>query len=109
MAKEASKADKNKKTSASQAMTKKELKTYLADLSDKMKNEELPHLHTLVALDHLFRLPNARKLFDEELTSQAKQLWNELKSTGIDLTDPPVLFGTDNLPMEEGALDGMDA
>ena len=84
----------------SQTMTKKEVKTYLADISEKLAEAELPHLHTLVALDRLFRLPNAREIFDEDLSSQAKQLWHKLKASGIDLTDPPLLFGTDNLKDE---------
>lgn len=84
----------------SQSMTKKEVKAYLAELTEKLSEEELPHLHTLVALDRVFRLPNAREIFDEELTGQAKQLWNQLKSSGIDLADPPLLFGTETLKEE---------
>jgi hypothetical protein len=41
----------------------------------------------------MMRLPNAAELFDDELKAQMKDLWIKLKSTGIKLTDPPLLFG----------------
>jgi hypothetical protein len=50
------------------------------------------YMHSMILLDQLFRDPSARELFDADLKEQAKDLWLKIKSTGLQLNDPPLLF-----------------
>ena len=73
--------------------TREEIKVFLADIAQRVLRSDAPLTHSLVAIDRLLRLPNAAELFDEDIKRQLRDLWIKLKSTGLQLSDPPMLFG----------------
>lgn len=84
--------EKNKK------YTKQEVKGFLADISEHVKEEQGKvsqgnYLHSMLALNELLAQPNAEKLFDDNLKSQAREIWLKFKASGAELNDPPLLFG----------------
>ncbi|MBL7661701.1 hypothetical protein JNK13_03005 [bacterium] len=74
-------------------MTKDEIKTYLTEIETQLTGNQLPSIHALLALDGVFRLPNAHEMLDEEVKTHAKNVWNKVKAAGLHLEDPPILFG----------------
>ena len=78
---------------AAPKMTKKEVKAYLAEIEKKVIDREGADMASLVAINNLLNQPNAEQLFDDELRKQVKDLWVKLKSGGIQVDDPPLLFG----------------
>lgn len=85
-----------------QAYSKKEVQAFLADIAEKVVDSHGSYLHSILALNHLMRLPNASELFDEALKEQGRDLWLQLKSVGLQITDPPLLFGAPD-PQADGA------
>ena len=82
--------------------TKEELQAFLADIEEKVVESNEAYLHSIVALNELLSLPNAADLLDDELRSRVKDLWIKLKSSGVHLNDPPLLFGLpENFGKEE--------
>jgi len=73
--------------------TKKELAEFLEKIAENVIDQDKSYIHSMLALDRVFRQPNAEKLLDENLKEQARDLWLQIKSTGIQITDPPILFG----------------
>ena len=83
--------------------TREEIVVYLTEIAKKVLDTKSSYLHSMLALNELLRLPNAGELFTGDLKDQARDLWLKLKSTGIQINDPPILFG---LPKEFTPEDG---
>lgn len=81
--------------------TKQDVQEFLAQISEKVVKNPGSYFHCMLALNSLLRLSNAAEIFDQNLKEQAKDLWVKLKSTGLHLTDPPLLFG-----IPQGQVDG---
>ncbi len=73
--------------------TKKDVQEVLDTVARRLLESHTSHLHSTLMLNTVLRLPNASELLDEKLKAQAKDLWTKLKSTGLQLVDPPLLFG----------------
>lgn len=73
-------------------MTKKELTSFLAEIEKQVVASDKNYLPSMLALNEVLRQPNAAKLLDKALKDQARDLWVKIKSTGLELTDPPILF-----------------
>jgi hypothetical protein len=92
---------KNKTTGTeNKKLTKKDITAFLADISENLEASSNGCIHSVLALNGLLRQPNAEKLFDEATKKQAQEIWIKIKSTGLQLGDPPLLFG---LPLTEEA------
>ena len=74
-------------------ITKQQVKAYLADIEKKVIDREGADMASLVAINDLLNLPNAQDLLDDQLRTQLKDLWIKLKAGGIQVDDPPLLFG----------------
>lgn len=86
--------DSSKQSSESaKTYSKKELKAYIADLEERVVNTSGAHLHSLVAINEILRSPGVDSVLDEGMKGQLKDLWIKLSSAGIQLTNPPLLFG----------------
>ena len=75
------------------AYTREDVQAFLSEIAERVISSNNAYLHSVLALDHLLREPNAAELFDGDLKEQARDLWVKLKATGLQLNDPPVLFG----------------
>ena len=81
--------------------TREDIKAFLEEISARIADKSVPIFHTELALNSLLRLPNAVSLFDAELIKHAKEIWLNIKASGVQLVDPPLLFGE---TAEVGAL-----
>lgn len=72
--------------------SKKDVEDALVTIAKKVVESHAGFVHSMIFLDHLLRLPNARDLFDKDLKNQARDLWLKVKSAGFQLNDPPILF-----------------
>jgi hypothetical protein len=81
------------KGNTSHGYSKEEVKSYLADIERKLVESSGAYMHSLVALNEILRHPDVPAILDQELKSQLQDIWIKLKSTGIQLADPPLLFG----------------
>lgn len=89
------------KTTPGHSYSKEELKTYLAEIERKVIESNGAYMQSLMAINELLRHPDVPGLLDSELKSQMQDVWIKLKSTGIQLADPPLLFG---LPQNFGEV-----
>ncbi len=78
---------------AAPAITRADVRAFLAEIAAQVATGKAPTLHTMLALNGMFRLPNAKEIFDEELKKEAHDLWMKVKSAGLQVLDPPLLFG----------------
>lgn len=74
-------------------LNKKQVRAYIADIESKVAADQGADMASLIALNHLLTMPNAEKVLDEDLRRQLKDLWQRLKAKGVQLDDPPLLFG----------------
>ncbi len=72
--------------------TREDIVAFLNEISQNIVASSSSYFHSMLALNTLLRLPHARTVFDKELVDQARDLWVKLRSTGLHLTDPPLLF-----------------
>ncbi|MCB0322163.1 MAG: hypothetical protein KDD69_01285 [Bdellovibrionales bacterium] len=83
----------NHSASEQKPLTRDEVQAYLADIEEKVINSDGAYMHSVIALNQLMRLPHANEVLDEKLKEQMHDLWIKLKSLGVQLSDPPLLFG----------------
>jgi hypothetical protein len=78
---------------AVEAIGSEDIRKSLEGLARKVVESRTAHLHALLTLNYLLRLPDAQRLFSEDLRQQARDLWLKVKTAGFQLEDPPLLFG----------------
>lgn len=71
-------------------MTREDVQRTLERLAASVVDSHF--IQSMILLDHVLRQPNSRELFDAEMREQARDLWLKMKSTGLKLNDPPLLF-----------------
>jgi hypothetical protein len=86
-------AENPKSAESAKKYTKKDIKDYISDIEKKIVNSDGAYLHSIVALNEILRVPEIQDLLDDELKGHMRDLWVKLKSSGVQLTDPPILFG----------------
>ncbi len=82
--------------------TKKELAAFVTEIAGKVVDKEPAYLHSMLAMNHILRQPNLHELLDADLKEQLKDVWLKLKTTGLQLQDPPILFGIPEGSIEYG-------
>ena len=91
---------------ATKLYTKKEFEAFAAEIARKVVDKEPAYLHSMLAMNHILRQPNLPEVLDADLKDQLKDLWVKLKTTGLHLQDPPILFGIgENTIIYEEAAD----
>ncbi len=99
----AMKKDKKKEAPAEKAepltfgkiVTTADLKTFLLNVRDKMTEEIAAPIYALSALNHVMSLTNIYQLLDNECKEIARDIWLRLRQAGLQLRNPPMLFGDD--------------
>ena len=74
-------------------MTRADVQAVLDSIAAHVVDGTIPPMHSMVMLNTVIGQTNAESLFDEELKTQARDLWTNLKASGLELIDPPLLFG----------------
>ena len=74
-------------------ITKKELKQLLDDLEDRLKTDSMPSIHAMLVLNSILRLPDGGSQLDAKMKTRVKDIWLKLKASGLELENPPLIFG----------------
>ncbi len=74
-------------------LNKKEIEDFLTLIAERIDASDDAYMHSVLAFNHIMRQPDAEALFDEPMRKVAREVWTKIKSMGIMLGDPPMLFG----------------
>lgn len=74
-------------------VSKEEIEQYLGDIEEKVINSNGAYLHSIIALNQILRLPGVEQLLDAKMKERIHDVWLKLKSLGVQVMDPPMLFG----------------
>ena len=88
------------------AYTREEIVDFIGEINKQIVGSSKSTMHSLLALNHILRAPNAREVIDGDLKTQLKDIWLKLKSIGLQLQDPPILFGAPQVSDFAEAEDG---
>ena len=75
--------------------TTAELKTFLTNMLDKVKEDAAPAIYIASAMNHVLNIPDIYTLLDNECRELARDTWLRLKASGFQVKNPPLLFGED--------------
>lgn len=75
------------------SVSREEIVELIAEISRRVVESDRSSMHCMLALNHLLNHPNIGAVLTDDLRGQIKDLWVKLKSTGIVLADPPIIFG----------------
>jgi uncharacterized protein (DUF608 family) len=73
--------------------TKEELKTFLHNIYDKLTDGTAAPIYCLTAINHALSSGDIYSMLDEESKELARNIWLRLKAAGMQVRNPPVLFG----------------
>ena len=73
--------------------SKSELKDFLSSIREKLSSRSVPPIYALTAMQHIFNLPGIYDLLDKANKEMAQEIWLTLKQAGMQLKNPPMLFG----------------
>lgn len=76
--------------------TSEDLKGFLRNVLDKMSDDQAAPVYSLAVMNHLLNLPDIYTLLDNENKELARDIWLRLKASGVQLRNPPLLFGAEN-------------
>ena len=76
-----------------QIASKDDLKHFLGMLASRMDGEQAAPIYVLTMMNHLLTLPDIYQYLDEENKEIARAIWLRMKQQGMQLRNPPMLFG----------------
>ncbi len=83
-------------------ISKEALHEYVQDISQKASLPDESRLHCAIAINQILSNAEYVNLLTEDSKGTLKEVWHKLKSDGIQLEDPPLLFGLpENFDQEE--------
>ncbi|MDD2941851.1 MAG: hypothetical protein PHC51_02680 [bacterium] len=74
-------------------LTKDDVASLLDAVEKQLNEKDDSYLHAMLALDRVFTMPGAQNLLDASSRAKARELWDKIKSRGVHLSDPPIIFG----------------
>ncbi len=76
-----------------QIASKEDLRKFLGMIAAEMDGEQAAPIYVLTLMNHLLTLPNIYECLDEENRETARAIWLRMKQQGMQLRNPPMLFG----------------
>lgn len=76
--------------------TKGDLKNFLMGIRDKMTDNVAAPVYAMSAMNHLLGMSEIYALLDNENKEIARDIWLRLKQSGLQLRNPPLLFGAED-------------
>ena len=76
-----------------QKVSKEEILAFVKDIESRISKNSEAHLHSLLGLNKIMRASNIDTVMDKKLKERLKAVWTKLKTAGVTLVDPPLLFG----------------
>jgi hypothetical protein len=98
MAKKNSETDKNtssEKNAHGAITSKTQLKEFLLNVRDKLADGSSAPIYTATALNYAMNLPEIYDYLTKENKEIARDIWLRLKQAGMQINNPPLLFGSD--------------
>lgn len=95
MAKKEVKAKAKMKTETEELgkiQTTAELKQYLSNILDKIKEDAAAPIYASSAMNYIVNIPEIYTLLDNESREIARDIWLRLKQGGLQVKNPPLLF-----------------
>ncbi len=93
MAKSNSPKKSKSSDSKSNSVSKEMLVEYINDIAERTLQEDESKLHSVIAINQILSDNDKLSMLDEEMKEQLRDIWSRIKGAGIQLVDPPVLFG----------------
>lgn len=72
--------------------TKKALNAFLIDIREKLEDGSAAAVYCVSAMNYVLNIPNIYTMLDKDNKEIARDIWLRLKSVGIQIKDPPLLF-----------------
>ena len=96
----------SKKTKAESVATQKvsseALLEYIQDIHQKASQPDESRIHCVIAMNQILSDSDSVKALSDDGKALLKEVWLKLKGEGIQLVDPPLLFGLpQNFDQEE--------
>lgn len=82
-----------KATDAGEITSSTELKNFLQNLLDRLSEGQVAGIYALSALNTLLSKPEMYSLFNVETKELARDIWLRIKQAGVQVRNPPALFG----------------
>lgn len=84
-----------------------DLKSFLNTIHDKLTEDVGSPIYALTAMNHIMNLQSVYDILDSETKELARNIWLRLKASGLQLRNPPILFGAEDGLVSEGVGDGL--
>lgn len=97
-----SKTGNSESVSAGEISTSSDLKSFLHNVRDKMTEQVAAPVYALSAMNFIMNLPNIYKILDNECKELARDIWLRLRQSGLQIKNPPLLFGAEEAQGTEG-------
>ena len=79
--------------SAGTISSKADLEAFLLNVRDKMDDESVSAVYALAAVNYIMGLPEVYSWLSDETKEIARDIWLRLKLAGLQIRNPPMLFG----------------
>jgi|GEM_PF-898151 len=82
--------------------SKEDLKSFLLNIRDKISEEQAASVYAMAAFNNILNSATIYELLDDENKELARNIWLRLKQSGLQLRNPPLLFGDDEIRASGG-------
>ena len=86
--------------------TPADLREFLGSLRDKMSDQAAAPIYALSAMNYVLNLPEIYTLLDNENKELARDVWLRIKQSGLQIKNPPLLFGEEEAEAGSPAANG---
>jgi hypothetical protein len=93
--KEAKAKEKPSEEMVTELKSPQDLRQFLSQVRQKMGEDASPPIYTLAAMNLVLNRPDIYELLSPEAEEIARDIWIRLKNRGIQLRNPPILFGSE--------------
>lgn len=80
-------------TGSKSTVTKETLLEFVQDIHQKANQADESRIHCAIAMNQILTNADYVGALNDESKQLLKEVWHKLKSEGIQLVDPPLLFG----------------
>ncbi len=75
----------------------KKIEEFLNEIEAKINTESDVTMHTMLAINDLLRNSKTPQSLTDATKERIKTIWNKISLTGLELNQPPLIFGTPEL------------
>ena len=75
------------------------IEEFLNEIEAKINTDSDVTMHTMLAINDLLCNSKTPQFLTDATTARIKTIWNKISLTGLELNQPPLIFGTPELPV----------